>query len=302
MQEQKYYNEIENYIKRNEVNKRRRLLEENYDTLNNYWNIGKLIVEAQGGKIHAKRGEELIKKWSIQFTKNYGKGYDATNLRRFRQFYLIFPKCGPVGHNISWTHFRYLIPIKDENKRNYYINLCIERNLSKRQLIEEIKSNGYERLINKMDNIEIVQNKKGYSVLNDMRNPIIIKVDKNKMINNEKDLELTILSEIEFILTQLGKGFCFIGSQYKINNYYIDILLFNIELNSYVVVELKVRKLKVEDKAQVEMYMKLVDENIKKATQNKTIGIIISKEQDKFVANFIKSDKLISLTYELINK
>ena len=77
-----------------------------------------------------------------------------------------------------------------------------------------------------MDNIEIVQNKKGYSVLNDMRNPIIIKVDKNKMINNEKDLELTILSEIEFILTQLGKGFCFIGSQYKINNYYIDILLF----------------------------------------------------------------------------
>ncbi len=153
-----------------------------------------------------------------------------------------------------------------------------------------------------MDNIEIVQNKKGYSVLNDMRNPIIIKVDKNKMINNEKDLELTILSEIEFILTQLGKGFFFIGSQYKINNYYIDILLFNIELNSYVVVELKVRKLKVEDKAQVEMYMKLVDENIKKSTQNKTIGIIISKEQDKFVANFIKSDKLIPLTYELINK
>ena len=153
-----------------------------------------------------------------------------------------------------------------------------------------------------MDNIEIVQNKKGYSVLNDMRNPIIIKVDKNKMINNEKDLELTILSEIEFILTQLGKGFCFIGSQYKISNYYIDILLFNIELNCYVVVELKTRRLKVEDKAQVEMYMKLVDENIKKATQNKTIGIIISKEQDKFVVNFIKSDKLIPLTYELINK
>ena len=123
-----------------------------------------------------------------------------------------------------------------------------------------------------------------------------------KMINNEKDLELTILSEITFVLTQLGKGFAFIGNQYKINNYYIDILLFNIELNCYVVVELKVRKLKVEDKAQVEMYIKLIDENIKKATQNKTMGIIISKEQDKFVVNFIKSDKLIPLTYELINK
>ena len=259
MKEESYYIEIENYIKRNEINKRRRVLEENYDSLNNYWNIGRLLVEAQGGKIHAKRGEELIKKWSIQFTKNYGKGYDATNLRRFRQLYLIFPKCGPAGRNISWTHFRYLIPIKDENKRNYYINMCIERSLSKRQLLEEIKSNSYERLIHKMDNIEIVQNKKDYSVLNDMKNPIIIKVDKNLIIKTEKDLELTILSKIEFILTQLGKGFCFIGSQYKISNYYIDILLFNIELNCYVVVELKVRKLRVEDKSQTEMYMKLVD-------------------------------------------
>lgn len=215
--------------------------------------------------------------------------------------YLILPKCGPAGRNISWTHFRYLIPIKDENKRNYYINLCIERNLSKRQLLEEIKSNSYERLINKMDNIEIVQNRREYSVLNDMKNPIIIKVDKNQIIKSEKDLELTILSKIEFILTQLGKGFCFIGSQYKINNYYLDILLFNIELNSYIVVELKTRKLKVEDKAQVEMYMKLVDENIKKSTQNKTIGIIISKEQDDYVANFVRSNDLIPLTYKAIN-
>ncbi|MCX4254855.1 MAG: DUF1016 N-terminal domain-containing protein [Bacilli bacterium] len=150
MKENEYYNEIESFIKKNEISKKRRIIEENYDTLNNYWNIGKLIVEAQGGKIHAKRGEELIKKWSIQFTKNYGKGYDATNLRRFRQFYLILPKCGPAGRNISWTHFRYLIPIKDENKRNYYINLCIERNLSKRQLLEEIKSKAYERLLDKL--------------------------------------------------------------------------------------------------------------------------------------------------------
>ena len=135
-----------------------------------------------------------------------------------------------------------------------------------------------------------------------MRNPIIIKVDKNKIIKSEKDLELTILSEIEFILTQLGIGYTFVGSQYKINNYYIDILLFNIKMNCYVVVELKLRNLKIEDKAQVEMYMKLVDENLKESYHSKTIGIIISKEQDKFVANFVRSDNLIPLTYELINK
>lgn len=114
-------------------------------------------------------------------------------------------------------------------------------------------------------------------------------------------MELTILSEIEFILTQLGKGFTFVGSQYKMKKYYIDILLFNIELNSYVVVELKTRKLKVEDKAQVESYMKLVDDNLKKAYHNKTIGIIISKEQNGYVANFVRSEVLVPLTYELVN-
>lgn len=296
MKEQEYYNEIESYIKRNEINKKKRLLEENNDILTNNWNIGRLLIEAQGGSKRAKYGNELIKKWSIEYTKNYGKGYDSTNLRKFRQFYLAFSKCAPVGR-ISWTHIKILLPIKDVNKRNYYINLCIEQNLSKNELIQVIKSNSYERLINKPDNIELITPKKEYTIIQDMKNPIIIKT--NKKIQNEKDLEITILSEIEFILTQFGKGFCFIGSQYKINNYYIDLLLFNIELNCYVVVELKVRHLKVEDKAQVESYMKLVDNYLKKSHHNKTIGIIITKEQNNYVANFVRSNELITLIYEL---
>ncbi len=133
---------------------------------------------------------------------------------------------------LSWTNITILLPIKNENKRNYYINLCIERKLPKRQLLEEIKASNYERLINKPINVEIIIPRKEYTILEDIKNPIIIKVDKNKIIKSEKDLELTILSEITFVLTQLGRGFAFIGNQYKINNYYIDILLFNIELNS----------------------------------------------------------------------
>lgn len=299
MKEQNYYTEIENYIKRNEINKRRRVLEENYDTLYNYWEIGRLLVEAQGGSKKAKYGEELIKKWSIEFTKNYGKGYDATNLRRFRQFYLLFPKCGPVDH-ISWSHIIAILPIKDTNKRNYYLNLCIERNLSKRQLQEEIKSNSYERLINKPKHIELINSKKEYSIFEDIKNPILIK--ENKPIKNEKDLELTILSELTFILTQFGKGYAFIGNQVKIDKYYIDILLFNLELNSYVVVELKLRELRKEDKSQIEFYMKLVDQKLKKSFYNNTLGIIISKEQDIYVANFVRSDNLIPLTYKIIKK
>ena len=142
MKENEYYNEIENYIKRNEINKRRRVLEENYDILNNYWNIGRLIVEAQGGSSRAKYGNELIKKWSVKLTKNYGKGYDATNLRKFRQFYNIFPKCAAL-RRISWTNIKIILSIKDIDKRNYYINQCIDKNLSSRELAKEIKSNSY---------------------------------------------------------------------------------------------------------------------------------------------------------------
>ena len=222
-------------------------------------------------------------------------------MARFRQFYELFSIFAPV-ERISWTNIKILLPIKDINKRNYYLNLCIERNLSKRQLEKEIKVNSYERLMNKPKHIELIVPKEKNLITTNMKNPIIIKVDKNKIIKSEKDLELTILSEIEFILTQLGSGYTFVGSQYKINNYYIDILLFNIKSNCYVVVELKLRNLKIEDKSQVEMYMKLVDGNLKESYHSKTIGIIISKEQDKFVANFVRSDNLIPLTYEIINK
>ena len=161
MQEEKYYVEIESYIKRNEIGKRKRILEENYDTSNNYWEIGRLLIEAQGGEKRAKYGNELIKKWSAKFSEAYGVGYNATNLKRFRQFFITFPKGAPLGH-LSWTHIRTLLPIKDINKRNYYINICIERNLSKRKLEEEIKSNSYERLIDKPKNTELIVPKRKY--------------------------------------------------------------------------------------------------------------------------------------------
>lgn len=269
--------------------------------MKNYWAIGKILVEAQGGIENKNYGNTLIKKWSVKYTNAYGSGYSYANMARFRQFYLTFPVFAPV-ERMSWTNIKILLPIKDENKRNYYFNLCIEKNLSKRQLIEEIKSNSYESLIDKPEHIELIILKDRYSFTSEMKNPIIIKVDKNKIIKNEKDLELTILSEIAFILNQLGSGYAFIDSQVKLDKYYIDILLFNYKFNAFVVVELKLRKLKVEDKAQTEMYMKLVDENLKEIHHSKTVGIIISKEQDGYVANFVRNERLVPLTYILENK
>ena len=299
MTEEKYYQEIEHLIKRNEINKRARKLEEKNDTIVIYWQIGKTLVEAQGGSRRAKYGNELIKKWSTKLTEIYGKGYDYTNLSRFRKFYLCFPILG-TACQLSWSYYRYLISIKNENKRNYYINLCIKNHLTVRELRKEIKSNSYERLIDKKTKIDIITPTK-YSITTDMKNPVIIPV-KNEVIS-EHDLEINILANLDFFFRQLGSGFTYVGHQYKIsdgkNNYYIDILLFNIKLNCYVCVELKMRKLKKEDKAQVEYYMKLVDQEFKEIHHNHTIGIIITKESDEFIVNFVHQDDIVPLSYEL---
>ncbi len=299
-----YYEEIENIIKRNEVNKYTRRIEENNDILTNYWNIGKLLVEAQGGEARAKYGNELIKKWSVKLTNKYGKGYDSTSLKRFRQFYLIFEKGATLSHQLTWSHIQELLSISDINKRNYYINICIKNYLSVRDLRELKKNNTYERLIDKPEHVEIISDAPKYSIKSGIHNPILLELSKNERIENEHDLEVILLAKLKSFFSQLGEGFLLAGNQYKISyenkDYYIDILLFNIELNCYVVVELKVRELRKEDKGQIEFYMNLIDKTLKKTLHNKTIGILITKEQDKFIANFVSSDEIIPLTYQVI--
>ncbi len=297
-----YFNEIEVFIKKNEISKQTRILKENHSTLKNYWNIGRLLVETQGGDKRAKYGNGLIKEWSIKYTKKYGNGYNYTNLSRFRQFYLSFPILAPVAQ-LSWTNIVTLLPIKDKKKRNYYINLCITKNLSKRELINEIKNNSYGRLVNKPDKIEIIAPTTKYSIFNTMKDPITIELEKERRINSEHDLEIEILAKLQNFFNQLGDGFSLIDNQYKLSynqkNYYIDIFLFNYKFNCFFVVELKLRELRKEDKAQIEFYMQIVDEQIKEPFHNKTIGIIISKQQDKLIANFVRSETIIPLTYKI---
>ena len=205
---------------------------------------------------------------------------------------------------LTGSIIRTLLPIVDINKRNYYINLCIENKLSVRELKREIKSNSYERLEHKPDKIDIVVPTNLPAITNNFKNPIFLKL-KDKEIKSESDLERLIYSQLNYVFLQLGKGFTWVGNQYKVSdgnkNYFIDMLLYNVKYNNYVVVEIKYRKLKKEDKGQVEFYMNLVDNYVKEPNNNPTIGIIITKDQDKFVANFVRSEKLVPLTYELVN-
>ena len=298
-----YYDEVNSYVKKVEIGKAIRETNANMELVECYWNVGRLIVEAQGGKEKAKYGNELIKTWAEKLTEEYGKGYNYTNLSRFRQFYLAFPIVAPLGQQLSWTIIRTILPIKDENKRNYYINLCIANDLSKRELEKEIKSNSYERLEYKPDKIDVVVSTKVPAIVNNFKNPILLEL-KDKEIKSESDLEKLIYSQLSYVFLQLGKGFTWVGNQYKVSdgnkNYFIDMLLYNVKYNCYVVVEIKCRKLKKEDKGQVEFYMNLVDNFVKEPSNNPTIGIIITKDQDKFVANFVRSEKVVPLTYEFV--
>ena len=290
-----YYNQITEVIEKYEVKKRVRERQNNREELLSKWTIGKLIVEAQGGSDRAKYGNELIKKWSEDFTLKYGKGYDSTNLKRFRQFYLTFQKGGTLCHQLSWSHYRYLLPIKNENEINYYINQITLNNLSVRELRKEIKNKSFDRLsYADKNNIKLIDTSdNNYSLtLSDMiKDPIIIKTDKKINELDEKSIHEDLISMIEDKFLELGTGFALIGHEYKImvdnKTYKIDLLFFNVEINAYVVVEVKNREFRPSDIGQIDFYMKLIDNKIKKKNHNKTEGILIVKEKNEYIIKYI---------------
>lgn len=203
---------------------------------------------------------------------------------------------------MTWSHCLILIPLKDINKIYYYAKQVSIKNLSKRQLEVIVKSKEYERLD---DEIKLkLMNQEDYKVVDFVKNPIIIKNIYNYKNISEKLLQKLILEDIPFFMKELGTGFSFIDSEYKIkigNNYnYIDLLLFNIEFNCYVVVELKITELKKEHIGQIEIYMNYIDKNLKKFTQGKTIGIIICKKNNKYVIEYCSDNRIIAREYELV--
>ena len=299
-----YYSKIKNVIEEKEVNEGVRRLQSNKDTLNAYYEKGKLLVEAQGGENKTKYGDMLIKKWSIKLMEQYGKGYSTTHLKYMRKFYLI-QKGQPAVDQLTWTHWTILLPIKNENERNYYINQCILNNLSKRELIKLIKEKAFDRLsYADKNNIKLIDTNKesNYSLKNMLLDPIIIKApDKKKL--SEKMLKKYILDELRDFFLQLGTGFLYAGSEYKLKYldkiFYVDMMLFNTNLNSYMPVELKLNNTNYKDISQIQLYRKIIDKTLRKKNHNKTIGLSISKKNDNFIMEYVNDDGIYLISYEL---
>ena len=287
-----YYNEIKNELINNEIYKRVKDYSKNRNELSVYYNVGKLLSEA--GKHY---GEGIIKEYSRKLTIEIGSGYGISNLKRMRQFYLIVEKGVALPHQLSWSHILAILPINNINEINYYISISIEQNLSYRQLREKIKSKEYQRLDDKTK-LKLI-NKEETVVSDFIKNPIIIRnkynVDKEHI--TEKILQKLILEDIEKFLLELGTGFSFIKSEYKIkigSTYnYIDLLLFNYTYNCFVVIELKVTELKKEHIGQIQIYMNYVDKNIKTINQDKTIGVIICKKDNGYYIEYSSDSRII---------
>ena len=293
-----YYEEIKNKIIDNETYERvKDYSKERYRVIT-YFEIGKLLNEAGG-----KYGDNIINEYSKKLVIEVGKKYNRRTLFRMRQFYRTFSneKVSPLVTQLTWTHYLVLLSVKDSNAVNYYIDQIFKRNLSKRQLEEVIKSKEYERLPNETKN-KIIKEEK-LEVKDLVPNPILIKNKNNIEIITEKVLHNLILEDIEDFMRELGNNFSFIGSEYKIkigDTYHkIDLLLFNIKYNAYVVVELKVSEFKVEYISQVQKYMNYIDKNIKEISNNSTIGILICKRENKYVIEYCSDERIVVRKYVL---
>ena len=291
-----YYGQIKDILINNEVYKKVKDYSKNRNDLESYYNVGKLLIEAQGGEERAKYGDGLIKKYSKKLTKELGKGYSEMSLKNMRKFYL-FQKRQTVSVQLTWSHYIELLKLDNTNEINYYLNLCELQNLSVRDLRQRIKSKEYERLPESTKNKIVV--KKKTNIKDFVKNPIVINTKQE--IISEKVLKQLILENLRDFLHELGNGFSFIDSEYKIkigNNYnYIDILLFNYIYNCFIVIELKVTELKKEHIGQITTYMNYIDKNLKTIYQDKTIGTIICKKDNKFIMEYCSDEKILSREY-----
>ena len=300
-----YYEQIKGLFISNEVYKKIKDYSKNKSEVETYYNVVRLIVEAQGGEVRAKYGSNLIKNYSERLVVDFNdKKYSYRNLMNMRKFYLLFrdEKVNALRSQLSWSHYRELLSLDNYNEIKYYIKITMKNNLGYRELKTMIKNEEYKRL--PVDTlIKLTANEK-LEVSDLIPNPILIKNKSNIEVTTEKILKNLILENIEDFMRELGNSFCFIGSEYKIkigDNYHkIDLLLFNIKYNAYVVVELKVVEFKVEYISQVQKYMNYIDKNVKDIDDNKTVGIIICRENDKYVIDYCSDNRIIAREYEVL--
>ena len=268
-----------------------------------YWQIGKMIVEKQGGESRAKYGDGLIKELSIQMTKDFGKGFTISNVKYMRQFYLAFQKSHTLCGQLSWSHYRLLLSLEDENARNFYIQEAIDGNWSVRQLQREIHTFSYQRYLASKCNHDVVDDtakkEPSFDPKEIIKDPYVLEFAGLKPDSSfyESDLEQALITHLNEFLLELGSGFAFVARQRRFDmdgrNFYVDLVLYNYKLKCFVLIDLKRGDLTHQDIGQMQMYVNYYTRELMEPGDNPPIGIILSAD---------KSDTLVKYTLPIDNK
>jgi predicted nuclease of restriction endonuclease-like (RecB) superfamily len=270
----------------------------NFTMVKAYWNIGKAIIEEeQNGKDRAEYGKELIKQLSQNLAKEYGKGFTETNLKYMRQFYQLFEKSHTLRDELSWTHYRLLLKVKEEQARAFYMQEAIDCNWSTRSLERQINNLYYQRMLMSR-NTQIVKDeaieKTNQQTPQDIiKDPYVLEFLGLKDNTNfrESELEQAIINKLQDFLMELGKGFAFVGRQYRLStetgkHFYADLVFYNYILKCFLIIDLKTTELTHQDIGQMDMYVRYFEDKIKQETDNPTIGLILCTKKDSTVVKY----------------
>ena len=271
----------------------------NFAMVEAYWLVGRLIVERQGGEERAEYGKRLVQHLAERLTKDYGQGFDERNLRFMRQFYLVFPIRNALRSELSWTHYRLIIKIENENARQFYLDECAKSNWSTRQLERQINSFFYERLLSsqgieakKSIAAEIYAKEPSISALDIIKDPYVLEflgLNHNER-HFENDLEKALITHIQKFLLELGRGFTFESRQKRISfdgeHFYIDLVFYNYILKCFVLIDLKTGKLTHQDIGQMQMYVNYYTRELMNEGDNPPIGIVLCADKSESVVKF----------------
>lgn len=262
-----------------------------------YWNIGRIIVEKQSGNEKAEYGTALLKNLSKEMTKEFGKGFTVANLKNMRQFYLTFPKSYALRSELSWTHYRLLMRIENENARNFYIEETIKSNWSTRQLERQITTLFYERILSSKNKEKVSQEiyklePKKNRPEDIIKDPYVLEfLGLPENIDFlEKNLEQSLINHLQKFLLELGRGFSFVARQKRITfdgrHFYIDLVFYNYILKCFVLIDLKLGDLTHQDLGQMQMYVHYFQEEMMNEGDNPPIGIVLCADKSDSIVKY----------------
>ena len=268
----------------------------NFAMVEAYWEVGREIELAIGTR--AEYGKGLLKFLSDSLTAEFGKGFTVRNLQTMRQFYTAFPITHTLCAQLSWSHYRLLIRITDDERREFYAKECAECNWSVRQLERQINSFYYERLLatqksgqeSVRNEIQTTEPKVEPDYI--LKDPYILEfldLKENKSYH-ESDLEQGLIEHLQEFLLELGKGFSFVARQKRItidgDHYYIDLVFYNYILKCFVLIDLKTGKLTYQDVGQIDFYVRYFEDKVKQSGDNPTIGIVLCADKNDTMAKY----------------